>query len=40
MMINKGDQQDIEESEVSQQPTYDHSYPAGLTVKWKKGQQS
>ena len=35
-MTNEGDQQDIEESEVAQQPTYDNSYPTGLTVKWKR----
>eukprot|EP00957_Ditylum_brightwellii_P181634 13836206-Ditylum_brightwellii.AAC.1 len=30
-----GNQLDVDESEVAQQPTYDTSYPAGLTVKWK-----
>ena len=37
IMTNEGDQQYVEESEVAQQPTYDNSYPAGLTVKLKRG---
>eukprot|EP00957_Ditylum_brightwellii_P008834 670164-Ditylum_brightwellii.AAC.1 len=28
-------QQHLEASELAQQPTYDTSYPASLTVKWK-----
>eukprot|EP00957_Ditylum_brightwellii_P191069 14548285-Ditylum_brightwellii.AAC.1 len=30
-----GNQPDMDEPEVAQQPTYDTSYPTGLTVKWK-----
>jgi hypothetical protein len=30
------DQSELEEPEVAQQPTYDTSYPAGLTVKYKR----
>eukprot|EP00957_Ditylum_brightwellii_P176601 13450350-Ditylum_brightwellii.AAC.2 len=30
-----GNQPDVDESEMAQQPIYDTSYPAGLKVKWK-----
>eukprot|EP00957_Ditylum_brightwellii_P165512 12600802-Ditylum_brightwellii.AAC.1 len=40
MMPNEGDWLEIDESEVAQQPTYDTSYPLGLTVKWKQNRKT
>eukprot|EP00957_Ditylum_brightwellii_P089556 6820290-Ditylum_brightwellii.AAC.1 len=36
MMPNEGDQAETDKSEVAQQPTYDISYPSGLTVRWNQ----
>eukprot|EP00957_Ditylum_brightwellii_P195425 14889501-Ditylum_brightwellii.AAC.1 len=36
MMPDDDDQSELEESEVAQQSTYDTSYPADLTMKYKR----
>eukprot|EP00957_Ditylum_brightwellii_P092448 7039938-Ditylum_brightwellii.AAC.1 len=33
-------QQELDNSEVTQQPSFDISYPAGLTVKWQNKQKT
>eukprot|EP00957_Ditylum_brightwellii_P164480 12522434-Ditylum_brightwellii.AAC.1 len=36
MMPNEGNQMETDKSEVAQQPTYNISYPSGLTVRWNQ----
>eukprot|EP00957_Ditylum_brightwellii_P057954 4394069-Ditylum_brightwellii.AAC.1 len=36
MMPNEGDQLETDKLEVAQQPTYDTSYPSGLTLRWNQ----
>eukprot|EP00957_Ditylum_brightwellii_P020813 1569405-Ditylum_brightwellii.AAC.1 len=36
MISGNDDQHELEELEVAQQPTYNTSYPAGLTVTYKR----
>eukprot|EP00957_Ditylum_brightwellii_P078722 5985537-Ditylum_brightwellii.AAC.1 len=36
MLPDEGDQSELYKPEVTQQSTFDESYPTGLTVKWRK----